>query len=183
LRIISIFSRIEIWEFILPWYECRCCSHNPAPAIPCLKFWKWARGPAKVGPYSIPRVVRFPRFRHFPHFPLSPFAPFTESTWKHAVFPHFPTMLKAHGNKLSLKTFYTALLISFYSWRGKCRVAIAANVFSFSCVQFGDFSEIVRGVFIFCKRRSDSRVSWVSPQKRFVLLTTGFSVYCPRLRG
>jgi hypothetical protein len=97
----------------------------------------------------------------FPISPISPFLPFTESTWEHAVFPHFPTTLKAHGNKLSLKTFYTALLISFYSWSGKCRVAIAANVFSFSCVQFGDFSEIVRGVFIFCKRKSDSRVSWV----------------------
>jgi hypothetical protein len=109
-------------------------------------------------------------------FPISPFPPFSESTWKHAVFPHFPTTLKTHGNKLSLKTFYKALLISFYSWSGKCRVAIAANVFSFSCVQFGDFSEIVRGVFIFCKRKSDSRVSWVSLQRRFVLLTTGFSV-------
>ncbi len=101
---------------------------------------------------------------YFPH-PPAPRPPNSESTWKHAFFPHFPPTLKAHGNmfffphfppKLKahgnmffLKTFYTALLTSFKRWSWKCRVATAANVFSVSSAQFGDYSEIVRGSYHF----------------------------------
>jgi hypothetical protein len=68
-------------------------SHNPTPSHPMsLKFSKRGRGPAKVGPYSIPKKRTSGwsdyLFSPFPHFPILP-------------TPHHPQTLKAHGNMLS----------------------------------------------------------------------------------
>ncbi len=85
--------------------------HSPTRAIPCLKFWKWGRGPAKVGPYSIPpkRISGWSDSLVYAIFPISPLYLLH---WKHVATSTFP-LSPFHGKHMATSIFP----ISPFHWK------------------------------------------------------------------